>query len=79
MPFRKKKLDKTGIEMGDWDEVILNDADETAVRVICNLRDGVFWPATYPAPKYSEEFAAICLDNVRGQPKLSDDAEGGAA
>ncbi len=75
-----KDLDETDVALGDdWDDIILQDADATAVDVICRLRQGVFGPAVYPAPEFSDDFAAICLDNVLGGPRLNDEAEGGAA
>jgi ATP-dependent helicase/nuclease subunit B len=74
-----KQLDKTEVAVAEWDDAALLDAEETARRVIRELRSGVFWPPVNPAPKYSDDLAAICLDNVLSGPALGDDDEGGPA
>ena len=73
-----KKLDQTKVVLADWDAELLENADETARDVIRRLLgDNPFWPAVYdPVPDFSEDFAAICLDNVLGRPALGDNAEG---
>jgi ATP-dependent helicase/nuclease subunit B len=74
-----KQLDKTAVDLAEWDNSVLEDADEQARWVIRRLRAAVFEPPTRPAPKYSEDFAAICLDNVFSGPALGGDDEGGQA
>jgi ATP-dependent helicase/nuclease subunit B len=76
-----KKPAETGVSLATWDKETLEDADKTAVAVICNLRkecDKAFWPPKVPAPKYSDDFAAICLDRVMSGPGLEDEDEGGS-
>jgi hypothetical protein len=74
-----KSLDDVGVELADWDGPLLASADDVAGDVIRKLRDGVFVPITYPAPKFCEDLAAICLDNVMSRPTLEDGLQGGEA
>lgn len=69
-----KKSDASGVEIAPWNEVTLENADATARQVIRNIRAGEFWPPE-KSPKYAEDLAAICLDNVRCAPDLGDDEE----
>lgn len=59
-----KKLDGVGFHQADWSSEQLLSADETARVVIRNIRNGVFWPPHPKPPLYSEEFSAICQDQV---------------
>jgi CRISPR/Cas system-associated exonuclease Cas4 (RecB family) len=72
-----KDLDQTRIELAEWDDGDLDSADECARQVIRGLRAEMFKPMTTPAPKFSEDFAAICMDNVYSAPGLTDDDKGG--
>jgi hypothetical protein len=75
-----KELAATGVEVADWNGDTLASADAEACRVIGNLRNAVFLPPEYdPVPPFSEDLAAICLDNVLGRPGVVDDDEGGQA
>jgi RecB family exonuclease len=74
-----KSLDEVGVVTAGWDDALLAGADELARDVIRKLRDEVFGPITYPAPKFCEDLAAICLDNVMNRPPLDDGVQGGAA
>jgi len=73
-----KRLTETGVSLATWDKDTLKNADDIAVAVICSIRNKDFWPPKAPAPKYSEDFAAICLDHVMSGPGLEDEDEGGA-
>jgi RecB family exonuclease len=73
-----KDEDAAGPAIAAWSEESLEQAEEVARGIISQILAGRFEPATYPPPKYSEEFAAICLDNLR-KPILEDEAQGGAA
>ncbi len=59
-----KKLDDVGFHSAAWTADQLTAADESAREVIRKIRGGVFWPPNPKPPQYSEEFAAICQDNV---------------
>ncbi|HYV37192.1 MAG TPA: PD-(D/E)XK nuclease family protein [Gemmataceae bacterium] len=72
-----KQIGETGVALAEWDNAALAEADEQARDVIRNLRNGVFWPPAYPPPDHSEDFAAICLDNVMTGPAVSEEGEGG--
>jgi ATP-dependent helicase/nuclease subunit B len=74
-----KTESETGLALAQWDEGMLTGADEIARAVIRQLRREVFEPITYPAPDFSEELAAICLDNAFSAPSLNDDDLGGPA
>jgi len=71
-----KSEDQVEAVVAPWDDMAFARADDEARRVIRLVRTEVFWPPVSPAPKYSEDLAAICLDNVLCAPALSDD-EGG--
>jgi ATP-dependent helicase/nuclease subunit B len=71
-----KTVDAVGIALAKWDAVVLEEADEVARRVVRNIRDEIHWPPVTPAPKFSEDFAAICLDNTLSAPSM-DDGQGG--
>jgi RecB family exonuclease len=73
-----KDRDQTDAATASWDDAALAAADEAARQVIRMLRDAVFWGPVYPAPDFSEDLAAICLDNVFSRPVLDDDEPGGA-
>jgi len=74
-----KQLDKTAVVRAEWDGASLMEADEVARQVVRRISSAEFWPPTYPAPDYAEEFAAICLDNRLSSPALGDDDEGAGA
>ena len=59
-----KALDKVGFYEAEWDVEKLESADETAQQVIRDLRSAKFWPPAEHPPEYSEDLAAICMDNV---------------
>jgi ATP-dependent helicase/DNAse subunit B len=71
-----KKEEKTEFALAEWDDATLAEADEKAREVIRLIRKNEFWPPQYPAPDYSDDLAAICLDNVRSRPRLVDDQGG---
>lgn len=58
-----------------WDRGVLDAADAAARTAIAGIQAGVFWPRTDPAPKYFEEFAAICLDGLNAPTIADEDAE----
>lgn len=59
-----KKLDDVGFCRAEFTVEQLEHADETARQIIRKIRDGDFLPKSRNPPKYSEEFSAICQDNV---------------
>ena len=59
-----KKLDDVGFHAVDWTPELLQTADTKAREIVRKIRGGVFWPPTADPPKFSEEFAVICQDNV---------------
>jgi len=71
-----KMGDETDVALADWDAAMLAEADELARGVVRKLREEVYEPITRPAPKYSQDFAAICLDNVLSAPALGDENDG---
>lgn len=72
-----KMLEETAVAVAAWNADELADADETACRVIRGILDGQFAMAKQ-VPKYSEDFAAICMDNVLGAPSVDDGDAGGS-
>jgi hypothetical protein len=73
-----EQLDETKVAVANWNDETLAGADNLARKVIRSLCAQAFWPPTRRAPDYSEDFAAICLDNVISGPVLGD-GEGGPA
>lgn len=61
-----RDVSKIGLLEAEWSEAELTDADETARRVVRDIRGGVFWPPADPPPAFCEEFAAICQDGQFG-------------
>ncbi len=59
-----KNIANVGVSFAEWTDSDLEDADRTACDVVRLIRAQQFWPPTDPPPAYSEEFAAICLDEV---------------
>ena len=72
-----KTVDDTEVCIARWDSGLLEEADEVARRVIRGLRDEEFWPPVSPPPPYSDDFAAICLDNMLSGPALGESDQGG--
>lgn len=71
-----KRLEQTGIQQVDWDDAMLQSADEAARTVVRGLRAGSFWPPNYdPVPPYSEDLAAICLDHMNARPSVAESDE----
>lgn len=64
-----KETGRVGESLADWTEADLEDADGAACDVVRKIRKGVFWPPKDPPPKYSEDLAPICLDDVFGRRK----------
>jgi hypothetical protein len=71
-----KNTDKVGEEMAPWSEAELASADEMAFQVVRKVREEQFWPPVEPPPKYSEAFAAICMDGVFGRSVFGRQGEG---
>ena len=59
-----KDVTASDFSFADWDEQMLNSADEVARDVVRRIRRQEFWPPTDPPPDFSEEFAAICQDGM---------------
>jgi hypothetical protein len=74
-----KNQEETKVVLADWDDSDLEEANQEADRVIRGIIKSDFGMPTYPPPLYSEDFAAICLDNRHRKPEILDDAAGGAA
>jgi len=61
-----KDVAKVGELIAEWTPAELDEADETARRVVRAIRRGLFWPPTDPPPAFFDEFAAICQDGQFG-------------
>jgi hypothetical protein len=53
-----------GFDSAKWTPAELESADELARQIIERLRSQEFWPPQLEPPDYSEQYAAICQDNV---------------
>jgi ATP-dependent helicase/nuclease subunit B len=77
-----KQPGETAVALAPWDDATLADADNAARQVVRRMRGTLkdllpFWPPVYPAPDFSDDFSAICLDNVFSSPASREDDEGG--
>ena len=54
-----------------WTEQQLKEADENAANVIRSLRAKAFWPPNPRPPKFSQDFAGICREEVFEKAPLS--------
>ncbi|MEL7497746.1 MAG: PD-(D/E)XK nuclease family protein [Planctomycetota bacterium] len=59
-----KKLEDVGFSQANWTADQLVTADNEAKRIIREIRANHFWPPNPDPPQYSQEFAAICQDDV---------------
>lgn len=73
-----KAIEETGVALANWDEDTLAEADAVALEVIRKILAGIFWPPSEETPRFGDDFAAICLDNVVRGPDLGDDTPGGS-
>ncbi|MFZ5831258.1 MAG: PD-(D/E)XK nuclease family protein, partial [Planctomycetota bacterium] len=58
-----KNASGASLVLGPWAQADLDAADAAAATVVRGVRGEKFWPPARPAPKYFDEFAAICLDD----------------
>lgn len=63
---------KCGFDLAMWNAADLQAADDTAEDIIRAVRREIFWPPTVDPPSFSEDLAAICLDNVFERPDLTE-------
>ncbi len=59
-----KKLEDVRFDPAEWDEQQLQTADDLAAQVIRQIRDNIYWPPALDPPEFSQDYAAICQDNV---------------
>jgi hypothetical protein len=59
-----KNLDDTKFEEAGFSAEELTEADELAFDCIRKIRKGLYWPPEPQPPLFSEDFEAICQDNV---------------
>jgi hypothetical protein len=66
-----KIVTETKLSEAEWTAADLEEADEVARNVVRGIRREQFWPPKEPPPRYSEEFADLCLDGVFGRKIVS--------
>ncbi|MFT7633973.1 MAG: ATP-dependent helicase/nuclease subunit B, partial [Mariniblastus sp.] len=66
-----KKLDDVGFHQADWTTEQLNQADEQAKSIIRSIRANEYSKMAEKPPLYSDDFAAICQDNIFEQAILA--------
>lgn len=59
-----RDLGSIRFEEAEFDSPLLDEADELVKDCIRKIRQGIFWPPVAKPPKYSQDFAAICQDDV---------------
>jgi ATP-dependent helicase/nuclease subunit B len=62
-----KDAKQAGLLEAKWSDADLEEADEVAADVIRTVRAGRFERMAPVPPPFSEDFAAICRDNVLGR------------
>ncbi len=67
-----KKLSDIGFDQTNWSPDELNAADELAREIIRKIRTNAYWPPALKPPKFSDDYAAICQDNVFEQFDVAD-------
>jgi RecB family exonuclease len=72
-----RDLAAVGLALADWDQAMLESADETARQIIRAILAEQFWPPVSPPPYFFDDLAVICQDRRMGGSCLI--AEGGAA
>lgn len=70
-----KDTSKVGASLAPWTDAELAAADRAAEGVVRGVRAERFWPPAKPAPAFSEEFAAICQDDLFGGAAVGEDDE----
>ena len=68
-----KDLKKITGHLAEWTDEDLESADLKAEEVVRGIWSQTFLPMKQPPPKFSEEFAAICLDEQFGLSTDDDD------
>ena len=56
-----KALAQTNLYPAEWSDDELGEARDTAVNIVRDIRNGVFWAPNDP-PQYADGFEAICMD-----------------
>ena len=69
-----KNLKKIAGHLAEWSDDDLKSADLKAAEVVRGIWSQTFLPMKQPPPKFSEEFAAICLDEQFGS--VAEEEEG---
>jgi ATP-dependent helicase/nuclease subunit B len=59
-----KRLEDIRFEVTGWTETEYQAAAEMARSILRQIRQSVYWPPNPIPPEYSEDFAAICQDQV---------------
>ena len=68
-----RDLKKIKFAPANWPEQMLAEADEKAFEVIRALREQVFYPPNPRPPKFSEDFAGICREEVLEEAPLAEE------
>ena len=66
-----RDLNKIKFAPAHWPEQMLAEADEKAFQVIRALRQQVFYPPNPRPPKFSQDFAGICREEVLEEAPLA--------
>jgi hypothetical protein len=59
-------LKSVGLILADWDEAVLQSADEKAREIVRAIWDERFWPPIKPPPDFCDDVAVICQDRRMG-------------
>jgi len=72
-----KDTKKTDFKIANWNLNDYYEAEKITKSVVRKIRQGVFWPPTFPPPRFSEVYAAICMDKqhrYNAEKDISDDS-----
>ena len=65
-----KTLSEIGLAVAEWTPAEIDEAIETARMIVRQIRKGIFWPPRDPDSRYTDDFAAICMDGYLGRKEL---------
>jgi ATP-dependent helicase/nuclease subunit B len=70
-----KDTSKVGVELADWDDAELADADRQAAEVARAILEQHYWPPSDRPPPFPDQFTGICQDSVFHRGEWGEESE----